>query len=129
MNSLSLFLHHLCLLIPTGPWKTPELGVQCKRVRAEMYTFDTSNNCDGWSNTDLPTCKQYCENNELPNGCNPPDYNVCKYVIWNSRDNWCHLGIKCTEEPQEVHQVVEFQKGILLSQYMLCMNVVSYQTK
>ena len=62
-------------------------------TRATINTIDRGA-CDGWPNTSLDNCKQYCTNNEMPHGC-PKQPFLCKYAIWSDNPDWppgwCHL--------------------------------------
>lgn len=87
-------------LCPQG-WMLPRSNVQCNTFSTETYTLDSERGCIGWANTDLDTCKRYCETNALPPGCKPQGENMCKYVIWTKNKRWCQLARSCTEEPQD----------------------------
>ena len=79
-------------------WSSPYEANMCTRTPSETYTYDLNNGCDGWSNTDLDTCKEYCRNNKLPSNCKPPiPLPVCTHVIWN-KNKWCQLAKACTME-------------------------------
>ena len=90
-------------------------GKMCQRIPSETYTFDTSNGCDGWSNTNLDTCKQYCETNALPLGCSPPgEVPECRFLVWTKNANWCHLAKACTAVPQEQNKekvLIEYKRS------------------
>ena len=76
-----------------------------------MYTAHTENGCDGWTNhTDLKTCKQYCEDNALPDGCKLRVEYVCRYVVWEPGS--CHLARVCTYLPSHVEaKVFEYRRN------------------
>ena len=62
-------------------------------TRGSINTIDRMA-CDGWPNTSLDKCKQYCTNNIMPRGC-PKRQFACKYTIWDDNPDWppgwCHL--------------------------------------
>ena len=62
-------------------------------TRGSINTIDRMA-CDGWPNTSLDKCKQYCTNNVMPRGC-PKQQFKCKYAIWDANPDWppgwCHL--------------------------------------
>ena len=96
-------------------WSSPYDGYMCARTPSETYTFDTNNGCNGWSNTDLDTCKEYCRNNKLPTNCKAPQpLPVCTHVIWNKKHNWCQLAKACTMESESDHVVImKLNRGIV----------------
>ena len=78
----------------------------------ELYTYDSKNNCDGWSGVDIDTCKQYCEDNILPAGCKLPTQHTCKYVVYYPNTKWCHLADVCTGRHRKGPSV--YSRGNLL---------------
>jgi len=62
----------------------------CKR-NEDVYTF-VPGKCDGWARMDLKSCKEKCNNNEAPPGCQSRQ---CEFVIWDNTPGfppgWCQL--------------------------------------
>ena len=106
--SLSPFPYNTCgWLLTFVAWSSPNEGYWCDRTPSETYTFDSNNGCDGWGNTDLDTCKEYCSKNTLPPNCKPPTLPVCTHVVWNTKSSWCHLAKACTMKPNSNFLITE----------------------
>ena len=39
--------------------------------------------CNGWPSSDLASCKEYCETNQVPDGCIVFRKHVCSYVVFD----------------------------------------------
>lgn len=67
------------------------VGMDCE---GEPYSRDRCDlsNCDGWGGANAETCKQKCDNNEVPPGC--PQNMQCHAFTWGA-NNWCQLYSGC----------------------------------
>ena len=95
-------------------WSSPYEGYMCALTRAETYTYDLNNHCNGWK-ADIDTCKEYCRNNKLPRNCKPPNpLPVCTHLTWNKKANLCHLAKACTMKTKPDHVVImKLNQGIV----------------
>ena len=88
-------------------------NVICSDGEEYTYSWNMNHDCRGWFNVDLETCKQYCMENRLPNGCNPPMNATCKYVVYYKIGSFgsCNLAQTCNRDARMGYSVFANKRG------------------